>query len=358
VSLTRYKAVADMATAISSSTEYEDVLTTVAEQAAGAFEVFECGIYVSDPDAGTATAVALWSQVRTPDDDAYLGTPIALDAQPAMTRSLRDGEMVETRLNDMSLLDVDRRFMEEWGEMSVLWVPLFFGKEIIGCLELIEKRYIRPFTDYDREFAATVAALAAMAIHTARTRRLLEAQERKLEVLLGASRELAAAVNEQEVLESIARTTGRALRADACFIYLYEPEFETVSWVATWQLDPSSAATTPDAEGTTYRLSDYPADYRALTEGIVVERRVSDPALSDPERQDLAKWGFKTVLTVPAIVDGVPVGQLEVTNVQTEYVFDADELELARALGEQAAVALKRRASRGAVGIDERPELE
>jgi len=34
--LTRYKAVAEMATAISSSTEYEDVLETVAEQAAAA----------------------------------------------------------------------------------------------------------------------------------------------------------------------------------------------------------------------------------------------------------------------------------------------------------------------------------
>jgi len=34
MSLTRYNAVADMAAAISSSTKYEDVLTTVAEQTA------------------------------------------------------------------------------------------------------------------------------------------------------------------------------------------------------------------------------------------------------------------------------------------------------------------------------------
>jgi GAF domain-containing protein len=356
--LTRYKAVADMAAAISSSTEYEDVLTTVAEQAAGAFEVSECVVYQNESVGHAATAIALWTQARTAEDEAYLGTPITLEGQPAMLRALRDGEMVETRLNDTSLLDVDRRFMEEWDEMSVLWVPLFFGSEIIGCLELIEKRYPRPFTDYDREFATTIAALAAMAIHTARTRRLLEAQERRLEVLLAASRELAAADSEQEVLESIARTTGRALAADACFIYLFEAEFETISWVATWQLDPTSSVTSPDPEGTTYRLSDYPADHRALTEGVVVERRVSDPSLSEAERADLEGWGFKTVLTVPAMVDGNPIGQLEVTHVTAEYVYATDELELARALADQAAVALQRRAHRGAAEGDERPELE
>jgi GAF domain-containing protein len=358
MSLTRYKAVADMAAAISSSTEYEEVLTTVAQQAAAAFEVVESCIYVLDEAGASATPVALWGVDSTPEDEAYVGVPIALEEQPAMVRALTGGEMVETRLNDMSLLDIDRRFMEEWGEMSVLWVPLFFGEKTIGCLELIEKRYVRPFTDYDREFAATVAALAAMAIHTARSRQLLEAQDRKLQVLLAASRELAAAVSEQEVLESIARTTGRALDADACFIYLYEPEFETISWVATWQLDPAVAATAPDPEGTTYRLADFPADLRALNEGVVVERSVSDPGLSAAERAELDEWDFKTVLTVPAIVDGEPVGQLEVTHVRAEYVYTDDALDLARSLADQAAVALQRRASRGAVERDERPELE
>ena len=58
--------------------------------------------------------------------------------------------------------------MRFWGEKSCLLVPLVFKDEVIGCLELVEKRSVRRFSDEERELAGTLAALAAVAIQNAR----------------------------------------------------------------------------------------------------------------------------------------------------------------------------------------------
>ena len=76
--------------------------------------------------------------------------------------------MIENRLDDPELPDVERRRMEFWNEQSCLLVPLVFKDEAIGCLELVEKRYARHFGTEERELAVTMAALAAVAIQNAR----------------------------------------------------------------------------------------------------------------------------------------------------------------------------------------------
>lgn len=347
MALTRYKIIADMATAVSSSVEYDDVLETIAKETAQAFEVTECVIYEYIDHAGavTATPQALWSSQPAPEDEAYVGIPVTLSAEPALERVLRDKTMVETRANDPDLPAADRLLMEQWGEMSCLWVPLVFGGRPIGCLELVEKRFVRPFTDYDREFAATVAALAAMAIHNARSRSREAAQERKLQALLAASLDLALASDEREVLDTLARTTASALGARVCYIYLYEPADETIVWIGSWEPE-SLMLESDDRVGASYPLSEYETDRRALRDGVVIERLASDPALTDEDRRELRDWGFKTVLTVPAIIDGERVAVLEVAEVDRERHFTDEELELARALGGQAGVVLKKRAHR------------
>jgi GAF domain-containing protein len=344
MALTRFNVIADMATAISSSTEYDDVLMSVAEQTARAFDVPECLIYeyVEGPGATTATPQALWSADPTPEDLEYIGSPIALFQEPALERVLRDKAMVATTVNDPHLSSADRRAMDEWGELSCLWVPLIFGGRTIGCLELVEKRYPRPFTDYDREFASSLAAMAAISINNARSRRNEAEQERRLTVLLSASLDLALAVGEREILDTIARTTGVALNAEACYIYLYDGGADTIMWVAGWEPEAFMEAS-DDRVGEVYPLDDYPTDRRVLREGIVLERVASDPQLSERDTAELAEWGFKTILTVPAIAGDEPIAVLEVVEAETERRFTDDEMELALRLGTQAAMVLRAR---------------
>lgn len=344
MALTRYKVIADIAEAISTATEYEEVLETVAEQATSAFDLSECCIYAYVPEDDLAVPLALWSRDPKPEDVSFIGSRLNLVDEPTMHRVLQERAIAETLVNDPRLSTADRLWMEQWGEMATMYVPLVFGGRVIGCLELIEKRYVRPFTDYDREFAATIAALAAMAIHSSRSRRTEATQQRMLQALLTASREVASAVGYDEVLAALARTTAEALEADACYIHLYLPGRDAIIWQATWERydwldDPDEGI------GTVYPLDEHPYDRVAMQTGEVQVQHRSDESVSETMAQNLDDWKLETFLTVPAICDGRPVGILEVGQSDRRREFSDEELELARALGEQAAATLLRRSS-------------
>ena len=60
-------------------------------------------------------------------------------------------EIVEYTVDDDDLPEEERLEMERWGEKTCLSVPLFFRDEIIGCLDLIERRWVRHFTHEELE---------------------------------------------------------------------------------------------------------------------------------------------------------------------------------------------------------------
>ncbi len=110
----------------------------------------------------------LWAREPHVADDDWVGSTHTLAEQPSFARALGDCRMIENRIDDPTLPDVERRRMEFWNEQSCLLVPLVFKDEAIGCLELVEKRYARRFGTEEREVAVTMAALAAVAIQNAR----------------------------------------------------------------------------------------------------------------------------------------------------------------------------------------------
>ena len=97
-----------------------------------------------------------------------MGSTDSLDDQPSFARALLERHTIENCIDDPTLPEIDRRRMEFWDEKSCLLVPLVFKDEAIGCLELVEKRYVRHFSAEERALASTLAALAAVAIQNAR----------------------------------------------------------------------------------------------------------------------------------------------------------------------------------------------
>jgi len=81
---------------------------------------------------------------------------------------LTERHTIANHIDDPNLPQADRTRMEFWGEKSCLLVPLIFKDEVIGCLKLVEKRRLRRFTAEEEQLAATLAALAAVAIENAR----------------------------------------------------------------------------------------------------------------------------------------------------------------------------------------------
>jgi diguanylate cyclase (GGDEF)-like protein len=164
----RFTVTAEIVAAISSSLVLEDVLATVAERIAGAFEVWECGIYEFRTADGLAVPQALWTRVPHPGDETWVGSAPTPEEQPVLYQAMRERRVIEANIDDPQLPAGERAAMEYWEEKSCLYVPLLSRDQLIGCLELVEKREVRRFTESEFKLAGTLAALAAVTIENAR----------------------------------------------------------------------------------------------------------------------------------------------------------------------------------------------
>ena len=174
----RFGVTAEIAAAITSSLDVNEVLANVAHRVAEVLKVWECDIYGYQRGEETATCLALWARASDAGDAEWIGGRILLADQPTFAQVLSEGRMLTAYLDDPGLPDADRERMEAWGEHASLLVPLVSKDEVIGCLQLIEKRHRRVFSARDRELAATLSALAAGALANARLYASLTESER------------------------------------------------------------------------------------------------------------------------------------------------------------------------------------
>jgi diguanylate cyclase (GGDEF)-like protein len=202
----RFSVTADVVFAITSSRVLDEVLANVARRTAEALDVWECDIYDYRPAEDITVGLALWSREPHPADMEWLGSTQDLADQPIFRRVLRERRTMVSHIDDPLLPAEDRRGMEWWGEKSCLLVPLVYDGEVIGCLELVEKRGVRHFTDQELELASTLAALAAVAIQNAR----LHAELEQLATTDG----LTGLYNHRHFYERLAQEVARARRYD------------------------------------------------------------------------------------------------------------------------------------------------
>ena len=160
----RFTVTAEVVSAITSSLVLDEVLASIARRACEVLELWECDLYGYVAPEEQVTCLAVWARQPDPGDADWVGAKLALADHPTFRRVLKEGRILAAHLDDPGLPPADRARMEAWGERSSLLVPLIFKDEVIGCLQLIERRHMRTFSGRDRELAATLAALAALAI--------------------------------------------------------------------------------------------------------------------------------------------------------------------------------------------------
>ena len=328
-----------MGAAITSSLVLEDVLATVARRIAEALGVWECDLYEYYSESQTIVASATWSLEMTQDDLDWPGTVTSPKDRDSYGTVFIDGKWSESYADDEVMDPVDRELMVKWGELATFYTALVFEGSVIGCLTLVEKRSARHLSDDDKRLASLLAIPAAVAIHNARLYRQQEEQNRHLASLLDSSRALTSTVVLEDVLALVCRKAAEALATSQCVIYEYEPARDAIVYRASWEADQSQSAN--DEIGTAYSLDEYTSDREKLREGLVVEESSSDEGLPADVRLSMEKWGEKTCLNVPLIFNDEPMGMLVLVESARERHYSADEIELARGLGEQAAVAIR-----------------
>jgi diguanylate cyclase (GGDEF)-like protein len=324
--------VAEVGATIASSIVLEDVMATVVRQIGEALGAATCDIHEYDGESDLLTFVANWAVNEDPAVFDYLGTSFPPSDRPSFLPVVRERRSIEMHIDDPDLPDLERREMKRWNDLTTLDTPLVFGDEVIGVLGLTETR-VRHYTDDERRLFTQLAVLAAIAIHNARMFRRQDEQNRHLSSLLDASRAVTSTVELDEVLALIAGQAV-ALGCASCAIYELAEDGGALLLRSGSGREAAVDAATDDEAVTGSGLE------MALAGEIVVER-ATDASLPAARRSALVKRGVGVLLSVPLVYGGDVRGLMEFVGPEDGRRFTAAELELARALGEQAAAAIE-----------------
>ncbi len=262
--------------------------------------------------------------------------PIYRDS--VLGRAVVDGQLIHVEdLQSVAATEFPetRAITERAGDRTILAVPLMREDVAIGVI-VIRRTEFNPFTDKQIALLKTFADQAVIAIENVRLFQELQAKNRDL------TEALEQQTATSEVLKVISRST-----------FDLEPVLETLIENATNLCDAEKGSIArPD--GDVYRIAvSYgnspeskeflernpipPLGQKSVTGRVISERRTvhTHDVLADPDYQ----WseaqkvgGFRTILGVPMLRDGIPIGVIAVWRNRVQP-FTEKQIELARLSG-------------------------
>jgi diguanylate cyclase (GGDEF)-like protein len=302
----RLNALLDTSRAISSTVVLDEVLQLVAERVAEALHAPSCYIYEYD---ARNDAIAWRSEYqddpsrRNPDAP---GTSYPLDDYPWDREILESGIMRQCDRADPDLEPGLRTSMMEWGEQTMLTVPLRFGDQTVGMMEIAETQAGRRFSDGEAALAHALGERAAAAMRNAQLYRRETWRNERLVKVLDISRSLSSSLQAEEVVDGVRANLGALFPGRATTV--------DVARLAGSSDDPQAPAGAPDDD--------------LLLAGILADLQPG---------QELS--GGRRRLLVPLVTHGCAEGWLEIVGDEPR-AFDSDEVELVQILANQAAAAL------------------
>ena len=330
--------VREVTAAVASTHDVDEVLQRIARLTAQALDVWECDIYEYIPEARKLVATATWAITPTAFDEGWLGDTVDVDQLIDYRVALETRGPVELHADDPCLDPGIRAVMEQWGEKSWLVVPLVFGGQPIGVLQLVEQREKHEFGDDEKELATTLAVPAAIAIQNARLYRRMAEQNRFLSSLVDSSRAISLTPDLDDLLLRVAREACEALASSQAAVYIFDPEQDALIYQILYERVPTQGPDEP--MGVVCPLDEYPGERPILFGDDIVVEHASDPTLPAGRRRSIETWNEKTVLSVPLRFHDERLGILRLYEFEREREFSPLELQLAAGLGELAGAAV------------------
>jgi signal transduction histidine kinase len=221
------------------------------------------------------------------------------------------------------------------GFRTLLGVPLLREGTPIGVI-VVQRKTVRPFTERQIELAITFADQAVIAIENNRLlnelRESLQQQTATADVLKTISR---TAFDLQRVLQTLLETAAHICRAKHGIIFRYDGE----------SCRAATAYNAPPGSLELWERHPLRAGRSTTVGRALLERRPvqipdvqADPEYNFPEAQKLT--GFRTVMAVPLLRDGLPLGAIGLWKLEVAPFTDK-QIELLTTFADQAVIAIE-----------------
>jgi two-component system, NtrC family, sensor kinase len=224
---------------------------------------------------------------------------------------------------------------DEWA--AVEWrLPLSVRDRELGVLSA--RHVVPPGARADEEqLLKLVANQVAIAVENARLYEETQQRLRSTETLLAVSQAVGSTLDPTETLRRVAREAGRALGADTVGAYLADADRKHLRPIAGYHV-PKERIT--DFLGGAIPLEGHQLLQEAWRTG---EARYSTDAENDPRlnRQTVMRFPHRSMLFVPMVVKGEPIGGLFLMWFSRQRHFSPEEIRLVEGISRQAALGIE-----------------